>query len=233
MRPRITCHMASSLDGRIQPERWSPREAHSHQAYDELHDRLGGGSWIVGRVTGQEFAKRDVYSPQTEKSFPREAWLPQPDASAYAIVADAHGKIAWGRTDIGGDPIVVLLAEQVSDAHLAGLRGDSVGYLFAGTDELDFERAVTELGDRLGIDHLLLEGGGHINGAFLRAGLIDAISLMIVPAIDGTAGAPAVFDGFERPGADLLQLTRLTLVEQEILDGGIVWLRYQVRSTER
>ena len=34
----------------------------------------------------------------------------------------AHGKIAWGRADIGDDPIVVVLAEKVSDAHLAGLR---------------------------------------------------------------------------------------------------------------
>jgi hypothetical protein len=26
---------------------------------------------------------------------------------------------AWGRSDIGGDPIVVVLSEAVSDAHLA------------------------------------------------------------------------------------------------------------------
>jgi len=232
MRPRITCHMASSLDGRILPERWSPRDAHSHEAYDRIHDRLGGGSWIVGRVTGQEFAKGEAYPPQTDLSFPREAWLPQPDASAYAVVADAHGKIAWGSADIGGDPIVVLLTEQVSDAHLAGLRGNGVGYLFAGVDELMFEQAIATLGDQLGIDHLLLEGGGHINGAFLQAGLIDAISLMIVPAIDGSAGAPAVFDGTERPGADLLPLTRLTLEEQVILSSGIVWLRYRVHYPE-
>jgi riboflavin biosynthesis pyrimidine reductase len=224
--------MASSLDGRILPERWSPRDAHSHEAYDRIHDRLGGGSWIVGRVTGQEFAKGELYPSQTDQSFPRETWLPQPDASTYAIVADAHGKIAWGRADIGGDPIVVLLTEHVSDAHLAGLRSDGVGYLFAGVDELIFEQAIATLGDQLGIDHLLLEGGGHINGTFLRAGLIDAISLMIVPAVDGSAGAPAVFDGPERPDADLLPLTRLTLEEQEILNGGIVWLRYRVHYPE-
>ncbi len=56
---------------------------------------------------------------------------------------------------------------------------------------------------------------------------------MIVPAVDGTAGAPAVFDGPEQLNADLLPLTRLTLEEQEILNGGIVWLRYQVHSTEQ
>jgi hypothetical protein len=44
-----------------------------------------------------------------------------------------HGKIAY----IGGDPIVVVLTEQVSDAHLAGLRRDGVSYIFAGERELD------------------------------------------------------------------------------------------------
>jgi hypothetical protein len=39
---------------------------------------------------------------------------------------DAHGKIGWGRSDIGGDPIVVVLSETVSNAHLAGLRGEGV-----------------------------------------------------------------------------------------------------------
>ena len=34
---------------------------------------------------------------------------------------DAHGKIAWGRSNIGGDLIVAVLTEQVSDARLARL----------------------------------------------------------------------------------------------------------------
>lgn len=186
---------------------------------------------MVGRVTGAEFAKRVSYPATSAETYPRGGWLPRRDAAAYAIVADAHGKIAWGRSEIGGDPIVVLLTEQVSDAHIAGLRSDGVGYLFAGADELAFDEALAALADQLGIDHLLLEGGGHINGAFLRAGLIDEISLMIVPAIDGTAGAPAVFDGPEREGGRVLPLAGLTLLEQETLDGGLVWLRYRVNQT--
>jgi hypothetical protein len=30
-------------------------------------------------------------------------------------VLDAQGKIAWGRSDIGGNPIVVVLTKRVSD----------------------------------------------------------------------------------------------------------------------
>lgn len=36
-RPRIICHMASSLDGRIMPARWAPDGAHKAELYDRLH----------------------------------------------------------------------------------------------------------------------------------------------------------------------------------------------------
>ncbi|QJU58397.1 RibD family protein [Sphingomonas sp. AP4-R1] len=232
-RPRITCHMASSIDGRILPQRWSPTGAHSHETYDRLHERLGGGSWIVGRATGQEFAKREAYPQDTTERFPRTAWLPKTDATAYAIVTDAHGKIAWGRADVGGDPIIVLLTEQVSDSHLAGLRGDGVGYVFAGTESFDLDAAMSFLKGQLHIDHLLLEGGGHINGALLRAGMVDEISLMIVPAIDGAGGAPATFDGPDSAEGLPIELTALVLEEHELLNGGILWLRYRIERSTR
>lgn len=228
MKPFIICHMASSIDGKTLSERWTPRGAHSHATYEALHDRLGGGSWVVGRVTGQEFAKLDAYPSQPDVTFPRTAWLPNRTASAYGIILDAHGKIAWGRSEVGGDPIVVVLSRTVPNAHLAGLRDDGVGYVFAGDSELDLADVALVLSAELGIDRLLLEGGGHLNGGFLRAGLVNEISLMLVPAIDGLSGAPATFDGPEAAMAARPPLHDLTLISHEVLDGGIVWLRYRV-----
>lgn len=230
MKPHVICHMASSLDGRILPERWTPNDAHSHAAYEDLHGRLGGGSWIVGRTTGAEFAKASSYPEQCDGVIAREAWLPNKGAAAYGIVIDAKGKIAWGRSDVGSDPIVVVLTEQVSDAHLAGLRADGVGYVFGGRDELDLLQVLITLRRELGLDRLLLEGGGHINGAFLRAGLVDEVSLMLVPAIDGRGGAPAVFDGSATNEIAIPAVSRLTLESHEVLDKGIVWLRYRVAT---
>ncbi len=85
----------------------------------------------------------------------------------------------------------------MSDAHLAGLRRDGVSYIFAGAVELDPALALDILNRELGIERLLLEGGGKSNGSFLRAGLIDEISLAICPAIDGARGGPQVFDSEE------------------------------------
>jgi len=86
------------------------------------NERLVGDAWLVGRVTGQEYAKRDAYPEHTDQRYPREPWFVRHDVAAYGVVLDAHGKIAWGRTDIGDDPIVAVLTAQVSDAHAADAR---------------------------------------------------------------------------------------------------------------
>ena len=227
-RPYIICHMACSLDGRIIPSRWTPRDAHSSTLYDGLHDRLGGGSWMVGRVTGAEFAKACAYPTNTGVSYPREAWLPQPQAAAFAVIIDASGKIAWGRSEIGGDPIVVVLSKSVSDDHLAGLRRDGVGYLFAGDSRVDMAAALEAIRSALAVETLLLEGGGHLNGALFQAGLVDEISLVLVPAIDGREGAPALFDGESNPVATLPQ--KISLISHEEIAAATLWLRYRVEA---
>lgn len=51
---------------------------------------------------------------------------------------------------------------------------------------------------------------------------------MLVPAIDGASGAPAVFDGSGASGQTRLPIDDLALVSHEIMEGGIVWLRYRV-----
>jgi riboflavin biosynthesis pyrimidine reductase len=230
VKPYVICHMASSIDGRILPSRWRPHGRET-DLYERLHEKLAGDAWLVGRVTGQEFAKADGYSARCEETFPRTSWFAQPDAANYGVVLDAEGKIAWGRSDVGGDPIVVVLTEQVSDAHLAGLRSDGVSYVFAGENTLDLFLALEILNRELGVERLLLEGGGVANGAFLRAGLVDEISLIVWPVVDGAAGAPRVFDSSPADADRFAPLGDVELLECEPMSNGAVWLRYQVLNT--
>jgi riboflavin biosynthesis pyrimidine reductase len=229
MKPYVICHMIASVDSRILASRWRPKEVGAG-LFERLHELLGGDAWLVGRVTGQEFAKSEAYPDHTDQTYPREAWFARRDADAYGVVLDAHGKIAWGRSDIGGDPIVVVLTEQVSDAHLAGLRRDGVSYIFAGEQDVDLGLALEILNRELGVKRLLVEGGGGANGAFLRAGLIDEISLVICPAVDGAKGAPSVFDSGDEDAGAPAPLRSMTLESWEVLEGGAVWLRYQLQS---
>ena len=131
MKPHVICLVACGLDGRTWPSRWRPKGS-AGDYFEQVHEELAGDAWIIGRVTGQEFAKGKPYPGSAKETFPREPWLPRAKAKAYGVVLDAHGKIGWGRSDIGGDPIVVVLTGSVPDAHLAGLRGEGVHYFSPG-----------------------------------------------------------------------------------------------------
>jgi riboflavin biosynthesis pyrimidine reductase len=230
MKPYVICHMVTSIDGRIWGSRWRPSENRMPGLFERLHDRLGGGSWLIGRVTGSEYAKADSYPDHTGEAFPREPWFARRDAAAYGIALDARGKIAWGRSEIGGDPIVAVLTEQVSDAHLAGLRRDGVSYIFAGERELDLGLALDILNRELGIERLLIEGGGKSNGSFLRAGLIDEVSLALCPAVDGARGIGQFLDSNDDETDARAPIRAMTLESCEVLEGGAVWLRYRLKN---
>jgi riboflavin biosynthesis pyrimidine reductase len=227
MKPHVICHMASSIDGRILPSRWRPQAAMG-DLYERLHERIGGRAWLVGRVTGQEFARSERYPTRAVEALPREPWFATREAAAFGVVLDPHGKIAWGRADVGGDPIVVVLTKGVSDAHLAGLRADGVSYIFAGETNLDLHLALEILHQELGVERLILEGGGIANGAFLRAGLVDEISLIVWPVIDGAAGAPSVFDSGANEADLRAPIQAMSLLSNGTMPDGAVWLRYRI-----
>ena len=85
-----------------------------------------------------------------------------------------------------------------------------------------------KLATTFGVKRLLVEGGGRINGSFLAAGLVDELSLLVAPAVDGLVGTQAVFD--YEGGADdaTAKGLKLTLRSVEQIGDGLVWLRYGV-----
>jgi len=180
----------------------------------------------VGRVTVKEFSSREApYPSYAGAPLGRENWFARKQAEAWAVVLDAGGKIAWGRGEVGGDPLLVVLTQAVSDSHLAGLREDGVSYIFAGEHEIDLAMALEELNHELGIGRLLLEGGGAANGALLQAGLVDELSLIIAPSVEGVPGGPAVFDIYGEQGAQ--NAMGMELESCQALEGSFVWLRYR------
>ena len=77
---------------------------------------------------------------------------------------------------------------------------------------------------------LLLGGGGNANGSFLRAGLVDEISLAIFSAVDGNKGAPCSFDSSDDEAGAATPVRAVKLESSEVLEGGVVWLRYRLQS---
>ncbi|MFT3688444.1 RibD family protein [Paenirhodobacter sp.] len=235
MRPHIICHMITSIDGRLHPSRFT-RAAKGVSAdildghYETIAERFGAEGWIVGRKTMAEIAKGRARSIADAPVLPRTPHLGNRGGRKLAIAIDPSGRVHYGRDSIGEDHAVAVLGEQVSDAYLAELRADGVSYLFAGPDGHDLPRAMEQLASVFGVKKILLEGGGTINGAFLRHRLIDEFSTLISPAVDGMAGSDSIVDyrgpEGERPGTG--QALRLTACE--VLEGGMVWLRHRVET---
>ena len=81
--------------------------------------------------------------------------------------------------------------------------------------------------EEFGVERLAVVGGGHICGGFLESGLIDEVSVMIGPGIDGRKGQTAVFDGIVRQDCNPY---RLKLESVERWETDIVWLRYTMKK---
>lgn len=233
MRPHIICHMGTSIDGRLHPSRFTkpaadiPADAlRSH--YERIHDGFNADGWVIGRVTMNEMAKGTERQFANAPKLPREAHLGNRDGRKLAVGIDPSGRVHFGKDNVGGDHAVAVLGEQVSDSHLVELREDGASYIFAGPKGDDLPGAMAQLASLFGAGRLLLEGGGGINGAFLKHGLIDEFSTLIFPAVDGVAGSQSIVDyrgpEGDRPGAG--QSLRLT--HCETLEGGMVWLRHAV-----
>jgi riboflavin biosynthesis pyrimidine reductase len=228
MKPHIICHIMASLDGRIHPSRWTASTEGDRgdwsAAYEKIHKELGGNAWIVGRVTMAQMSKAVAHAPAKHGPVSRPNHFANRKAEQYAIAVDRAGKLHFSRPDIGGDAVVVLLGHDVPDSHLAELAGDSVSYIVAEDSAMELRPMLETLGRELGIRRLLLEGGGQVNGSFLAAGLVDEVSLLVGPAIDGGLGITGAFDA----GEGLAGKVQLTFVSARTLDHGLVHLRYSV-----
>ena len=56
-RPRVICHMATSVDGRIVVDGWPASVAASvRREYELVHESYDADGWICGRVTMEPFA---------------------------------------------------------------------------------------------------------------------------------------------------------------------------------
>ncbi len=62
----------------------------------------------------------------------------------------------------------------------------------------------------------------------MKAGLIDEVSLLLAPAIDGASGTPALFDVDGADGDSMGARLRLSRTACKPLADGTVWLRYRV-----
>lgn len=92
-------------------------------------------------------------------------------------------------------PIIILTTERASAKQLARLRRLATEVKICGAQELDFLAALLWLRQKWGVKRLLCEGGGDLNDALFRAGVVDELHLTICPKIFGGRSAPTIAAG--------------------------------------
>lgn len=226
MKPYIISHMMMSVDGRID----CPMVAQiSGEEYYTALDSFGISSKLSGRVTAalECAAIKGEMLDNSDAVLGGESVHKATESEEYTIVVDTHGRLQMSSGEAGGHPLLVVMSENVSESHLETLRENYVSWIATGKGRIDLHRAMEILGEQFGVKRLIIVGGGNINGGFLEAGLVDEVSVMMAPGIDGRKGETTVFDGCTWKGESPYHL-KLQSVEQ-VPGTEVIWIRYQCK----
>ncbi len=91
--------------------------------------------------------------------------------------------------------IVLLTSQRATKTKLARLRRLADHVWVSPGKEVDFGAALAWLRKEFGVKRLLCEGGGELNDALFRAGLVDEVHLTHCPLVFGGRSAPTIADG--------------------------------------
>ena len=95
-------------------------------------------------------------------------------------------------------------------------------------NNFNLKEIVKKLRDIFGIEKIILQGGGVVNGTFLSADLIDEISLIIAPIVGGDQSATLFGNGAYLKAE--ISPVKYSLTKSEILTDSGIYLNYHKRK---
>jgi diaminohydroxyphosphoribosylaminopyrimidine deaminase / 5-amino-6-(5-phosphoribosylamino)uracil reductase len=201
-RPFVALKLATSLDGYIADSSGRSRWISSPEAREYVQWlRAGFAAIAVGgrtaRVDNPSLTVRGEVQPRVT-----------PHRVIFSASADLSSTTTLVRT-AREIPTLVIANDQPSPRAVRWLEAQGVSV--AASEDL--ESALRLLRER-GLDSLLVEGGGHLAGALLAAGLIDRYYWIQSPIWLGQGSAPAI-QGL--PGVPLAQAKPWRVVERRAL----------------
>ena len=223
IRPYIICHMTISLDGRIDCAMTSKLKG--VEDYYKTLSAINTPTTVSGRVTAElEMAEQGFFKAKDNTAYGKEGFSKKADAPGYEVVVDSKGKLLWSYCSDESKPYLIITSENASREYLDYLDGQNISWIACGKGKADIKRAAEILFKEFGVERMGIVGGSKINTAFLKADLLDEISILLGPGIDGRGGMPAVFDGLDMNS----DVTALKLTDVKAFDSAAVWLRYKV-----
>jgi len=247
-KPKLIVHNTASLDGRLTlaPDvlllygdpRWQVVAGEAQAGYRWIMDRFqpqvlleGSGSLVLSGGEPEPLPAAEEGIGTLYEDYLPEA-IVRVDGRKWLSIVDSRGAVRWMYKEYPGEEwagwyLLVLVALDTPAEYLAYLRRESIPYLVAGQERVDLRLALEKLGAALGVETVVSTAGGRLNGALLRAGLVDEISVEFCPAVIGGKGTPALFDA-PPLGPDELPV-RLELFQHELRPDGKLWVHYGVR----
>jgi diaminohydroxyphosphoribosylaminopyrimidine deaminase/5-amino-6-(5-phosphoribosylamino)uracil reductase len=197
-RPFVTIKAAVSLDGKI-------------AAY------TGASKWITGENSRREVQLlRNSYTAvmvgvNTVLEDDPELTCRLPGGSSpLRIILDSHLRIPKTSRVLAGSDTMIACIEDVDSNTVCDLEALGATVLRCKSNEgrVDLKDLMEKLGD-LGIDSILLEGGGTVNAAAFSQGIVNKLLLHMAPKILGGVSAKTFVEGLGVPSPDCAQQFRI------------------------
>ena len=222
---KIICFMYASLDGRIDCAMTEKIDPEAKAYYTHLAS-FGDFTQINGKTTNARHnAESGVFEAKNYCEC-GETFFKAENAAGYQVCMDTKGTLLWNTNLVDGKPLIVVTSEKASAEYLDYLKLKKISYIACGAEKIDLKKTVAVLEDVFDVKKAVITGGGHINGSFLDAGLIDDVEMMFGAGIDGREGWAASFDG----RAQNRNPVSLELLDVERLEKDTVLLKYKVRK---
>jgi 2,5-diamino-6-(ribosylamino)-4(3H)-pyrimidinone 5'-phosphate reductase len=223
-RPYTFINVAMTADGKIDTfERKGAAisSKRDKQRVDELR-ASADGILVGGKTLLEESPKLTVKSEALREDRLKRGLSPNPIKVGVVSVAEIPLESDFIQT--GDTRVVIFTTSQTSISQIEILRAHGVEVFIDDTPRVDLNKMMLTL-KKIGVDHLMVEGGGTMNFELIRLGLVDEIMLYIAPMIFGGAHAPTLADGLGLTRNNAVALKLMNVETHE--DGGIV-LRYKL-----
>jgi 2,5-diamino-6-(ribosylamino)-4(3H)-pyrimidinone 5'-phosphate reductase len=226
-RPYTFINVAMTADGKMDTfERKG--SAISSKRDKERVDQLraaADGILVGGKTLLEERPKLTVKSEALREDRVQRGLAPNPIKVGVATsVASADILIESDFIKAGPARVVIFTTNQTSKDQLERLRSSGVEMFVHAEPRVDLTLMMQTL-KKIGVDHLMVEGGGTMNFELMRLGLVDELMIYVAPMVFGGAEAPTLADGpgLVRGAAIALKLQNIETHE----DGGIL-LHYKL-----
>lgn len=223
-RPYTFINVAMTADGKIDTfERKGAAisSKRDKERVDELR-ASADGILVGGKTLLEEQPKLTVRSEALRGERVKRGLSPNPIKVGVASIANIQKDSDF--LNAGPAKAVIFTTSQTSNSQLEILRSRDVQVFVHDETRVNLQRMMETL-KKIGVDHLMVEGGGTINFELLRLGLVDELMIYMAPLIFGGANASTLADGLGMTRDAAFKL-KLTDVEKWEDDG--VFLKYKL-----